>query len=35
MAGREGSNRVTGGRYWILAIILMLWSRQISGQGQG
>ncbi|XP_032775641.1 roundabout homolog 2 isoform X12 [Strigops habroptila] len=35
MAGRQGSSRVTGRMHWILAAILMLWSHQISGQGQG
>ncbi|KFQ93098.1 hypothetical protein Y956_06823, partial [Nipponia nippon] len=35
MAGRQGSIRVTGQTHWIFAIILMLWSHQISGQGQG
>ncbi|KFP22612.1 hypothetical protein Z169_06772, partial [Egretta garzetta] len=35
MAGRQGSGRVTGQPHWILAIILMLWSHQMSGQGQG
>ncbi|KAM9020148.1 roundabout homolog 2 isoform 5-T5 [Ara ararauna] len=35
MAGRQGSSRVTGWMHWILAAILMLWSHQISGQGQG
>ncbi|KFQ40681.1 hypothetical protein N332_03649, partial [Mesitornis unicolor] len=35
MAGKQGSGRVTGWTYWILAIILTLWSHQISGQGQG
>ncbi|KFZ54858.1 hypothetical protein N338_12948, partial [Podiceps cristatus] len=35
MAGRQGSSRVIGQTHWILSIILLLWSRQISGQGQG
>lgn len=35
MAGRQGSSQVTGLVYWMLAAILMLWSHQISGQGQG
>ncbi|KFP72923.1 hypothetical protein N310_00906, partial [Acanthisitta chloris] len=35
MAGRQGSNGVAGWVHWILAVILMLWSHQISGQGQG
>ncbi|KFW11047.1 hypothetical protein N327_13518, partial [Fulmarus glacialis] len=35
MAERQGSGGVTGWTLWILAIILMLWSHQISGQGQG
>ncbi|XP_074455623.1 roundabout homolog 2 isoform X14 [Larus michahellis] len=33
MAERQGSGRVTGRTHWILAIILMLWGHQISGQG--
>ncbi|KGL92350.1 hypothetical protein N301_10246, partial [Charadrius vociferus] len=35
MAERQGSGGVTGWAHWILAIILMLWGHQISGQGQG
>ncbi|KFP83584.1 hypothetical protein N311_11201, partial [Apaloderma vittatum] len=35
MAGRLGSGGVTEWMHWILAIILMLWSHQICGQGQG
>ncbi|PKU36165.1 lipase member i [Limosa lapponica baueri] len=35
MAERHGSGRVTGWTQWILAIILMLWGHQSSGQGQG
>lgn len=35
MAERQGSGRVTGWAHWILAITLMLWGHQISGQGQG
>ncbi|XP_075290054.1 roundabout homolog 2 isoform X10 [Opisthocomus hoazin] len=35
MAGRQGSGGVTGWKHWILSMILMLWSHQISGQGQG
>ncbi|XP_064920419.1 roundabout homolog 2 isoform X13 [Columba livia] len=35
MAGKQGSSRVTGWTHWMFTIILMLWSHQISGQGQG
>ncbi|KFP32740.1 hypothetical protein N325_04614, partial [Colius striatus] len=35
MAGRQESGGVTGQMHWILAAILMLWSHQIGGQGQG
>ncbi|KFQ68538.1 hypothetical protein N335_12315, partial [Phaethon lepturus] len=35
MAGKQGSSWVTGQTHWILATILMLWSHQINGQGQG
>ncbi|KFQ60611.1 hypothetical protein N334_02577, partial [Pelecanus crispus] len=35
MDGRQGSGGVTGQTRWILAIILILWSHHISGQGQG
>ncbi|KFO06048.1 hypothetical protein N312_02730, partial [Balearica regulorum gibbericeps] len=35
MAERQGSGAVTGRTHWILAVILMLWSHQICGQGQG
>lgn len=35
MAGRQGSGRIAGKMHWMLAIILMLWGHQISGQGQG
>ncbi|KFP67747.1 hypothetical protein N322_01905, partial [Cariama cristata] len=35
MAGLQGGGGVTGWMHWILAIILTLWSHQISGQGQG
>lgn len=35
MAGRQGIGRVAEQMQWILAIILMLWGHQVSGQGQG
>ncbi|KFO85010.1 hypothetical protein N320_05352, partial [Buceros rhinoceros silvestris] len=35
MAERQGSSGVAGRIHWISAIILMLWSHHISGQGQG
>ncbi|KFW85463.1 hypothetical protein N305_05701, partial [Manacus vitellinus] len=35
MAGRQESDGVAGRVHWILSIILMLWSYQSSGQGQG
>ncbi|KFW69776.1 hypothetical protein AS28_02455 [Pygoscelis adeliae] len=34
MAERRGSSMVTGRMHWILAIVLMLWSHQIRGQGK-
>ncbi|KFV20738.1 hypothetical protein N340_01192, partial [Tauraco erythrolophus] len=35
MAERQENDRVTGWTHWVLAIILLLWSHQISAQGQG
>ncbi|XP_040516831.1 uncharacterized protein LOC418465 [Gallus gallus] len=35
MAGRSLTIRLTRWTHWVSAIILLLWSHQISGQGQG